>query len=435
MIAVACGSSGSASTATSAPARQPTQPATNIPAPTATSPSLPVVDPTATAPAGTAPTAPPEPQELELVEVPSKIFEGTLFNWRVDDIGSGTKPAITVNADGIPSVAYMREAIRGYVKNAQLFEGGWSITTVAEGYYYGPLDVDTGLDGQPRIAWHDHQSNSFQPNLGDVEYAALGTDGTWRRKTLADRGHDGWDTRLFIDDSGTVHVSAIDPQEFGGSGVEYYQLSNDTAEPLVEQVGSGPLTYRWATSVAADSNGRVYLSYYAQPQNDLVIAVRDSAGEWSRETVDAVGSAGVFNDVMIGPDGRVHVSYVTLGSGKNGTVKYATRGADETEWTVTEIAELTSITLGMEGARNITSIDVAPDGNPWIAFGDESRTSLAVFDGTDWAIEDIETSNNQGLQVSLAIDFDGRPHIGFFKLNRRGPLDGVIRYAVGTPVG
>ncbi len=380
------------------------------------------------------PTSTPEPVAPTLVEVPTKTVGGTLFNWRIDDIGQGTKPAITVNDDGVPSVSYMLEAFGGYVKNAQLFDGGWSITTVAEGYFYGPLDVATGPDGQPRIVWHDHQADTFEPNLGDVEYAALGTDQQWRRKSLFDRGHDGWDTRLFIEDDGTVHVSAIDPVEFGGSGVEYYQLISDTAEPLVEQVGSGSLTYRWATSVGVDSEGRAYVTYYDQSQNDLVVAVRDG-GEWSQETIDAAGNAGVFNDIIVGPDDRLHVSYVTLGTGSNGTVKYATRAAGESEWTTTEIADLSAITLGFEGARNITSIDVAPDGNPWIAFGDESRTSLAVFDGSEWAVEDIETSDDQGLQVSLAIDSEGRPHIGFFKLERRGPLDGVIRYAVGTPAG
>ncbi len=431
VVAVACGSSDSDPTSANVPASQPTATTSSAPDPTATSSTLPVVDPTAT-PALGAPAATAVPPTL--TEVPSKTVSGTLFDWRIDDIGQGTKPAITVNDDGIPSVSYMLEAFGGYVMNAQLFEGGWSITEVAEGYFYGPLDVDTGPDGQPRIAWHDHQADTFQPNLGDVEYAALGTDGVWKRKTLFDRGHDGWDTRLFIDDNGTVHVSGLDPIEFGGSGVEYYQLSSDTAEPVVEQVGSGPQTYRWATSVAADGNGRAYVTYYDQDQNDLVVAVRDG-GEWIRETVDSVGSAGVFNDIMIGPDGRLHVSYVTLGNGSNGTVKYATRDADESEWVITVIAELSAITLGFEGARNITSIDVAPDGNPWIAFGDESRTSLAVFDGSDWAIEDIETSDDQGLQVSLSIDPDGRPHIGFFRLTNRGPLDGVIRYAVGTPAG
>lgn len=434
VAAVACGSSDSDPTSTRAPASQPTSTTISAPDPTATSSSLPVIEATATPVPGAATATPVPVAAPELVEVPSKTVDGSLFNWRIDDIGQGTKPAITVNDEGIPSISYMLEAFGGYVKNAQLFEGGWSITTVAEGYFYGPLDVDTGLDGQPRIVWHDHQGDSFQPNLGDVEYAALGLDGQWKRKTLFDRGHDGWDTRLFIDDNGIVHVSGIDPEEFGGSGVEYYRLDSDSAEAVVEQVGSGPLTYRWATSVTADNDGRAYVTYYDQAQNDLVVAVRDG-GDWTRETVDSVGNAGVFNDIMVGPDGRLHVSYVTLGNGSNGTVKYATRGADESEWAITDIADLSSITLGFEGARNITAIDVAPDGNPWIAFGDESRTSLAVFDGTDWAIEDIEISNDQGLQVSLAIDSDGKPHIGFFRLNSRGPLDGVIRYAVGTSTG
>ena len=172
--AVACGSCDPdpIATASASPSSPPTATATTLP--------LPRIDPTSTSAPGQNPTIPSQPAVPEQGQLPVSSAAGTLFDWRVDDIDEGTKPAITVNAAGVPSVAYMLEAIDGFVKNAQLLNGSWNITTVSEGYFYGPLDVDTGADGQPRIVWHDHQSNAFQPELGDVEYAVLGTDGEWR---------------------------------------------------------------------------------------------------------------------------------------------------------------------------------------------------------------------------------------------------------------
>ena len=445
LVAVACGtddspaSSGGAATATFPPAgAQPT----SAPAATPTSAQLPVVTPTSTsapadAPAPSGSTGSAGAPALDAVSVPSKQVDGILFNWTIDDIDEGTKPAIALASDGTAHVAYMLEATPGWVKSAQRVGDGWSITEVAKGYYYGPLDIGIGADDQPRVVWHDHQDNTFQRNLGDAIYSALGTDGTWRTKDLFDRGHDGWDTRLFIDSSGDLHVSAIDPEEFGGSGVEYYRLGQgDGSEVVVEQVGSGDLTYRFGTSVGTDSSGIPFVSYYKQPSNDLAVASRPG-GEWFTEIVDSNGDTGLFNDLIVGSDDRVHLSYFTQTGDTNGVVKYATRAAGDREWAITEIAELENVVLGFEGARNITSIALDSSGNPWIAFGDRNRTSLAVFDGTEWQIDDIATSGSgdvpQGQQVSLEIDADDRPHLAFFRTDSASPLFGTIRYALGEP--
>ena len=131
--------------------------------------------------------------------------------------------------------------------------GEWSIDTVAEGYFYGPLDIDIGPDDVAHIAYHDHQASSFQPDKGDAVYAVL-RNGEWEVEAAFDQGHDGWDNRLTVDSNGRPHMSGIDPEEFNGNGVEYYHL-NEAGEWVVEGVGSGALTYKYATSVAVDPEG------------------------------------------------------------------------------------------------------------------------------------------------------------------------------------
>ena len=44
--------------------------------------------------------------------------DGVVFNWRVETVDEGAKPAIALASDGTPYVAYMREAISGFVKAA-----------------------------------------------------------------------------------------------------------------------------------------------------------------------------------------------------------------------------------------------------------------------------------------------------------------------------
>ena len=86
------------------------------------------------------------------------------------------------------------------------------------------------------------------PQKGDA-IVAVGNGEDWDIDVVFDPGHDGWDTRLIVASDGTSHMSAIDPMEFNGNGVEYYS-QDASGNWTVEQVGSGPITYKYATSVA-----------------------------------------------------------------------------------------------------------------------------------------------------------------------------------------
>ncbi len=406
VIAVAC----SGSDTQARPAAQPA-PAATAPIPTATA-----------SPAPTAPAAPAAP--------PAAAAEGA-FTWEIDDVDSGTKPALALTSDDVPYVAFMLEDQRGFVKNAVLSGGSWDITTVAEGYFYGPLDIAIGPDDVPHISYHDHQELRFNPDKGDATHAILDS-GKWTVETLFDNGHDGWDNRIVTDASGRPHISAIDPKEFGGNGVEYYH-QDESGEWVVEGVGTGPLTYKYATSVAIDPEGNAHITYYDQNDNDLALASRGSSGDWEISKVDTEGDTGLFASLLIDDGGRYHISYLQKTSETSGVVKYATKSASDTGWEITEIDTLSKLTFGMTGARNITSVVVDGAGNPWIAYSDEELIKLAVWNGSDW---EIGTAVEAGLQtlgqlVSLKLDSEDQPHIAYFIVTNKGPLEGRVKYAKG----
>ena len=429
LAAVACSSDDPP--ATIAP-RSPL--ATAAPQPTATqTPVAPT--PTTAVAATTAPEADATTEPTPNAPADSNRVDQTSdnFNWLVEEVGKGTKPAIAIAPDGTPNIAFMFESQDGFVKAGARVDGAWDISTVADGYYYGPLDIAVGPDGVAQVAWHDHQASSFQPNLGDIELGIKTADG-WTRKTLGDGGHDGWDTRLIIDDNGVVHVAGIDPMEFGGDGVEYYRVDTN-GDVTVEDVGSGPLSYKFAVSVDVDSAGTAYVTYYDQNSNDLILAKRGDES-WSRETVDADGSAGQFAELAIDGSDRIHISYVTQTGDDEAVVMYATRGADESDWTITDVDTLSNIFYGFEGARELTSISIDSVGNPWIAYTDEVNLKLAVWDGNAFRSETISTSEDRGpvfgQLVSLGLDWDDVAHIATFEVTATGPLNGNVLYFRGT---
>ncbi len=359
---------------------------------------------------------------------------GTDFVWDVQDVDRGVKPALALHGDGTPHIAYMLEAMQGFVKASVLDGAAWEIATIAEGYFYGPLDIAIGPDDVTHVSYHNHQDTRFQPEKGDAAYAVLRA-GEWQVHDISDRGHDGWDNRITVDAQGLPHISAIDPVEFDGNGVEYYGLGPD-GQWQVEEIGSGRLTYKYATSIAVDAQGTPHITYYDQANKDLAMASRDASG-WSITAVDMEGDTGLFSFLVIDESGRFHISYLQQTGQSSGVVKYATRGASELAWQLSEVATLEDLRFGFTGARNITSLAVDSRGNPWIAYSDESRLSLAIWDGSEWQSQTVVEAGARplGQLVSLKLDARDAPHIAYFEVTNPSPLDGQVKYAKGTRGG
>ena len=362
---------------------------------------------------------------------------GAFFSWRIEEIGRGVKPAIALDSGDTPHVAYMLEDRQhGFIMAAERTNGAWETATIAEGYFYGPLDIGIGGDDIPRVVYHDHQALNFQPNLGDAVLAVQGAGGGWATSTLKDAGHDGWDTRIYVDADGVAHISSIDPEEFGApEAVEYYRVEPG-GDLTVESVGSGQQTYKYATSVAVDSAGTPYVTYYEQDEKDLALATRTASG-WEIERVDSEGDTGLFASIVVDADDRIHISYFERSDNETGTVRYATRAAGDAAWEFRDVDGLDRLFFGFEGARNITSVAVDSRGDPWIAYTDESLVKLARWSGDGWDVETVITAQEQqrpfGQLVSLKLDSQDRPHLAWFEVTSSGPLDGIVMYAVGAP--
>jgi hypothetical protein len=359
-------------------------------------------------------------------------FAGSRANaqdWQISEVGAGTKPALGLTPDGDPVVIYMLERIEGWVRIATLADGDWAVDEIDTGYFYGPPDIAVDADGIGHATYHDHQDSSFRPEKGDALYVQ-GVLGDWDVSIAADQGHDGWDNRITLDSTGKPHMVAIDPLEFNGSGIEYYGLGDDGTWSI-EQIGSGPQTYKYATSIAVAPDGTPWITYHDGTSGTLRLAQRTADG-WTIETVDDRGRTGLFSEITIDGDGGQHISYLEQTGESTGTVRYGFRADPGSDWQLSDVDTLEAMFYGFTGARNITSIDLDSNGQPWIAYSDEAVMKLAQPGNSDSQIETVAESAPDapfGQILSLELDGADAPHIAFATVSSKQPLDGTISYA------
>ena len=96
--------------------------------------------------------------------------------------------------------------------------------------------------------------------------------------------------------------------------------------------------------------------------------------------------------------------------------------------------------FGHVGARNVTSLALDAQGNPWIVYSNEEEISLAVWDGSEWTNETFLDISEQlegqrrreplGQMVSFKLDSKGNAHLAYFI---KSGLNGHVWYAQGTP--
>ena len=333
----------------------------------------------------------------------------------------GAKPSVALAPDGTPHIAFILEAQPGFLKHAVLEAGSWTVSNVATGYFYGPLDLAVDSEGKPHISWHNH-------DLENQVYAAL-IDGRWDLQTVDHSGHDGWDNNLSIDSKGVPHIVSIDPSQFGSeSGVEYATLNGGTWK--VEEVGSGAVPYEFGTDIALDSADTPHVVWFDDSSKDLKYAIRNG-GSWEISTVDADGDVGRFPSLAIDGNDVPSISYFEKTGDSSGFIKLARwNGAG---WSTQRIDELNNVFIDFFGARKTSSLALDPDGNAIVAYSDEAAVKLAQWDGTRWSVETVMTAGELplGQQVSLAIDDQQVLHLVFADVSKKGGpgVVGAVKYA------
>lgn len=381
--------------------------------------SQPTVAPTATA-------APTSPADSTSDSNPGAATTAGKYTWEVSEVdGAGAKPSIAVGASRTPYIAFMSEDMPGFVKSAVLHAGAWDIATVATGYLYGPLDIALDLDGSPHIVWHDHDNE-------DGAYSRL-ENGKWVNTGIQNSGHDGWDINVAIDSTGSPHVLAVDPSQFGSrNGLEYATF--DGQSWTVETVGTGPLPYEFGNAIAIDSQDRPHIVWFDDQGQDLKYALKDG-GDWTISTVDSAGDVGRYPSLALDQDDNPVVSYYQTLSETSGAIRLARW--DGSGRNAQRIDQLDDVFPGFFGARKNSSVVVDPDGNPIVAYSDESVVKLAAWNGSAWDIQTVATADGDdlGQQVSLALGPQGVLHLTFADVSRKGGpgVIGKVMYARGTP--
>lgn len=414
LVAAACGSASDDDTLAT--------PATVTPVPAAT--AAPVAS---TASSATTPIDPAgeSSEPTPTTGAPGPIAEG----WTVTEIGVGIKPVLAIDSSGSPAIAFLTEKLGdGYVAYAAAGDG-WAADRFVEGYFYGPIGLDFDPQDNPNVVWHDHQSDTFDQNLGSLVHAVR-RDGTWASTDGTDDGHDGWDSTLVIGSDGVVRAAGIDPAQFGREdGIEYYELLGDTF--VVEAIDSGPIAYEFNVALDVDEVGRPALSYYDTEAESLRFARRDDTG-WNIVTVDE-GESGKYSSLILDTEGLAHIAYFHQTGTSTGMVRYAVEDASGA-WETEDVGTLSEVRTGFTGARRITSIALGSDGSPTIAFSDEGGIYTATRRAGDWDVTAVLMAGSRplGQLVSFALAPDGTAHLAYFEVTSASPLAGVVYYATAA---
>jgi hypothetical protein len=173
-------------------------------------------------------------------------------------------------------------------------------------------------------------------------------------------------------------------------------------------------------SFDVDRSDRWHAAYYDAGTQDLKYAVRDVAGAWTIETVDATGDVGSYCDLEVTAAGTPHIAYYDA---TNREIKYARKVAGN--WTLLGLPQDQS--GGSRGQH--CSIALTPGDLPIIGFYHADSTDTRVASqgaGATWRIRKVdrrpEARDPLGIQTVVAVARDGTEHVAYFTLS---PVVGV----------
>jgi hypothetical protein len=172
----------------------------------------------------------------------------------------------------------------------------------------------------------------------------------------------------------------------------------------------------WEASLALDAAGNPHIAYH-DAHEALKYARRDASG-WHIQVVDAGGDVGEQAAMRLDAAGRPCIAYWDQ---THRAVKYARHtGA---AWSIQVVAT-------MAGGQQSSSLSLALDaaGRPHLCYYDDSVKTLkyAYHDGSAWRFEAIEDDIfYNGQECSIALDAQGRAHVGFRDLELKDAYRGA----------
>lgn len=341
-------------------------------------------------------------------------------NWQIQTVdtspGAGHYTSIILDSLDQPHISYQIESSPSILR---LYYARWtgttweidSVDTEDRAGYYTSIELDNS--GNPIISY------TTEPPAGHELRVALKTGPTWAIETVDTASVKVRYSSLELDDLGDLHIS------YGGLGfLKYAQWTGSSW-----QINTLNTDGIYSTSIALDNLGNPHISYEVFSGTENLMHAQLSGSTWTSEEVDTTGKVGYHTSIAIDSPGNPHISY----SHFNGSVKYAF-------WTGMAWAILTVDNIGGSG-NTYTSLVLDESGYPHISYGYSASTGglagvlkYARWTGSVWDIETVDSLNNVGSSVSLALDSFGNPHISYHQ-----GLDpqwvGTLKYATKILTG
>jgi hypothetical protein len=412
-------------------------------------------------PASAMPAERIEPQEELNSPTAPDVEEWVIeaVDWREEkQFELATDRGLRVDAAGNPRIVYGGTSL--YYAWHDGVEWQYEIADSSIGVgYEASLALDA--DGNPHVVYLDFDNY-------DIKYAYRDSSG-WHNAIVDTAG--GNYTSIALDESGCGHVSYV-----SSSGLTYaYQDDTGWYTRTVDSQTTSSGFWDGINSLALDEDGFPHIAYYdfidAGYEGNLRYTYQDATG-WYAQTVDASGRVGNHPSLALDSEGRPHISYRDIDHQSlkyarleatgwysttvydNATVCYFTSleldnqdhphivyNSDELEelrYASFDGSDWISQTVPIAGnpACSPSSIGVADNGDVHLAYDDWSNGGLryAYYDGMDWqtALVDSEIDRlERGKHSSLALDQEGRPHIGYYDA-RNGRLLHRFRVSDGT---
>jgi hypothetical protein len=297
--------------------------------------------------------------------------------------------SIALDSVGAPHVAFI-DHVTYQVFYGSLVGGAWSVALVP-GSVNADEEISLVLDAQdrPRLAYQCDTAGV----AGGIRYAW--SDGAaWHVETveLTGVGARNPSLSLALTSAGAPAISFYGGDNFG---MKYATRSGAGTWSIAQ---SNPARYAGfhGTSLVFDAADRPVVSFFDYDLQKLQLA-RLVGATWSYETVDATAGAGEWSTLALDAAGRPHLAYLAV----DGTVKYATKAA---AWTIETV-----------GTGYLTSLALAPDGTPWVAYGVSAASWVKVTHRVAgaWSAAETLPATSADWTMDLVVDRAGVPHLAY----------------------
>jgi hypothetical protein len=219
-------------------------------------------------------------------------------------------------------------------------------------------------------------------------------------------------TSIAVDNNNEVHITYFDttyadPNDPAGA-LRYAHWDGLNWE-IGTMIDGRTRTGSYNSVAVSPKTQRPCVSYLSEKYDDLMYACRNADGSWPRYqdlvAVDAAGNVGAFTSLAFNTNGVAYISYYDFG---NDNLKLAKK--TDSGWEISTLD--TTDNTGL-----YTSLAIrASDNRVFISYIDASEAAVKTINSSDWSPKTVAGVSPEGRYTSVAIDKNGRPGVVYFRV-------------------